>query len=166
MQGEVPVVEGAREPEDSRGRSFAPGRIGGGGLALLLRPAAVDPPAVEAPREVVGAVDGPLVLGPQAAAHEGVDARDEDRGAGARGVRVAGEDGREVEVEVVVEVEGRRGRRRGRAAPASVCFVVFLLVVVVVEIVVIVIVRHAVYVVDKVLVDVVVVGVVVGVLLE
>ena len=137
----------------------------GGLLALLLRGAAaeVEAPPVEAPGELVGPVDGALVLRPQAraavssgsaASQERVDAGDEDGGAGARGVGVAGEDGGEVEV----VVKGRRGRG---VAPASVCLVVF----VVIEIVVVVV-RHVIDVVDKVLVDVLVVVVVVGVLLE
>jgi len=123
--------------------------------------AVVDPPAVEAPRELVGAVDWTPGLRSEIS-KQGVDAGDEHERAGARGVGVAGED--LVSVSLLLfffffffvfffEVERV-------LAPAPVFLVV--VVVVVVEIVAVV----AVDVVDKVLVDVLVVVVVFGVLLR
>ena len=152
VQCQVPVVERAREPEDPRG-----GRGVRRASPRLRLAAGVDSSPVEAARHFVDSVNSALCLRGQGS-QESVDAGDEERGAGARGVGIAGED-REVEI-----LEG--GKRRRGAAPAPVRFVFFFVFLFFVEIFVVVVVRHAIDVVNKVLIDVLIVVVVVGVLLE
>ena len=149
------------------------GGIDGGGvlLSLLLRrsSAEVEAPAVEAPGELVRSVDRALVLRSDSISSfkKRVDAGDEDGGAGSRGVGVAGEDGGKVVAVVEVEVEVmERGHGKRGAAPASVRLVVVFLFLVFLVFVFVIIIETVVDVIDKVLVDVLVVVLVVGVLLE